>query len=71
MQPKFTAKLELQSLCQKERPDGFPGIMHAVKTESCVFDLDYTMMKRLQEELQDAAKSVEGQYARKVQKFIR
>ena len=47
MQPKFTAKLELQSLCQKERPDGFPGIMHAVKTESCVFDLDYTMMKRL------------------------
>ena len=40
-------------------------------TESLVFDLDYTNMMRLQEELQAAIKSVDGQYAKKVQKFIK
>ena len=33
--------------------------------------MDYTMMKRIEEELSDAVKSMEGQYSRKVQKFIK
>ena len=33
--------------------------------------MDYTNMKRLQDELQAALKSVDGQYAKKVQKFIK
>lgn len=44
--------------------------MASVKTQSHVFDIDYTMMKRLQEEIYHAVKSVETPYARKVQKFI-
>lgn len=41
------------------------------QAQSVAFDLDYTTMKRLQCELQEAVKSVEGPYARKVQKFIK
>ena len=59
MQPKFTARLDLQQLQAQERPDGLPGVQKVIQHQSCIFDLDYTMMKRLQEELQDAVKSVE------------
>ena len=40
-------------------------------TESqAVLDCDYTMMSRMQKEIQDALKSVENTYSRRVQKFV-
>ena len=38
---------------------------------STTFDVDCTNMLRLEEELKAALKSVDAQYPRKVQKFIR
>ena len=63
--PKYTIKLDLEHQPEKQM------INAKATTENLVFDLDYTNMMRLQEELQAAIKSVDGQYAKKVQKFIR
>ena len=56
MQPKFTVKLELQEL----KPEHDSAEHAKVNAQQHVFDMDYTMMKRLEEELKEAVKSVEG-----------
>ena len=63
MLPKYTVKLDLE-----EKP---LQAMEQPKSQAIVMDLDYTSMKRLQDELQDAIKSLDGVYAKRVQKFIR
>ena len=63
--PKYTVKIDLEHQPEKQNMNAKPT------TENLVFDLDYTNMMRLQDELQAALKSVDGQYAKKVQKFIR
>ena len=60
MCPKYTMKLQMSETTLQE----------PVHSEQ-VMDLDYTTMKRLQMELLEAIKSVEGPYPRKVQKFIK
>ena len=61
--PKYTVKLELEQkpIKMSEKPT----------QQAMVFDMDYTNMKRLQDELQAAIKSVDNTYSKKVQKFIR
>ena len=56
MVPKYTVKMDLTS---------------AAGTESVIFDSDYNNMKRLQTELQDALKSINGRYSKKVFKFLK
>ena len=63
--PKYTVKIDLEHQPEKQMMNAKPT------TENLIFDLDYTNMVRLQDELQAAIKSVDGQYAKKVQKFIR
>ena len=63
--PKYTVKIDLEHQPEKQNANA------KATTENLVFDLDYTNMMRLQDELQAALKSVDGQYAKKVQKFIR
>ena len=58
--PKYTIKLDLEHQPEKQ------NLNAKATTENLVFDLDYTNMMRLQEELQAAIKSVDGQYAKKV-----
>ena len=64
--PKYTMHIHLEKHAQS-------GASFGEKTteQDLVLDLDYTNLKRLQEELQEAIKSVDGQYAKKVQKFIK
>ena len=63
MFPKYTVKLDLE-----EKPK---QVMDQPQVSSLVLDLDYTSMKRLQDDLQEAVKSLDGVYAKRVQKFIR
>ena len=56
MVPKYTVKMDVA------KGDG---------SESIVFDSDYNNMKRLQTELQDALKSINGRYSKKVFKFLK
>ena len=70
MQPKFSTKLELQQLTSQKSSYDMPA-QNQIKIKTCIFDMDYTMMKRFEEELGDAVKSIEGQYSRKVLKFIK
>ena len=66
MQPKFTVKLDTeQKPMSQSGPDSVPV------PNSMVFDMDFTNMQRLEEELKAAIKSVDAQYPRKVQKFIK
>ena len=56
MVPKYTVKMDLAK---------------GGETESIIFDSDYNNMKRLQTELQDALKSINGRYSKKVFKFLK
>ena len=64
--PKYTMRINLEKYA--EHGSSLEG---KTEEQDLVLDLDYTNLKRLQEELQEAIKSVEGQYAKKVQKFIK
>lgn len=61
--PKYTVKLQLEEKPMK--------LTETPSQQAMVFDMDYTNMKRLQDELQAAIKSVDNTYSKKVQKFIR
>ena len=56
MVPKYTLKFDL---AQNN------------STTSVVMDSDYNNLKRLQDELQDALKSMNGRYSKKVFKFLK
>ena len=58
MVPKYTLKFDLKSSENQE-------------SESVILDSDYNNMKRLQVELQDALKSLNGRYSKKVFKFLK
>ena len=69
LQPKFTVRLDVE---QKPMRQGQAAAEQSQpEAVSMVFDSDFTNMQRLEEELRAAIKSVESQYPRKVQKFIR
>ena len=57
MVPKYTCKMEL--------------VRGDEDHETVIFDSDYNNMKRLQQELETALKSIEGKYSKKVLKFIK
>lgn len=61
MIPKYTVKLDLEHMPTTGNFDD--AVAHH---DSKVFDCDYHMMKRIQEELHDAVKSVESHYTKKV-----
>ena len=70
MVPKYTIKLDF------ERE---PAAVNDLKNntfskddiESVVIDSDYVNLKRLQNELEDALKSLNGRYSKKVFKFLK
>ena len=65
MVPKYTLKLDLEtSTLDKEGQEG-------QKTESFVLDVDYTNLKRIQLELEEALKSIDAPYSKKVVKFLK
>ena len=66
LQPKFTVRLDTE-----QKPMRSVGPDARAETHTMVFDADMTNMQRLEEELKAALKSVDAQYPRKVQKFIR
>uniref|UniRef100_A0A7S3IM53 COMM domain-containing protein n=1 Tax=Strombidium inclinatum TaxID=197538 RepID=A0A7S3IM53_9SPIT len=70
MVPKFTMKLDLQqgSVAAEDLKNNSTS---KEGMESVIMDCDYNNMKRLQEELQDALKSLNGRYSKKVFKFIK
>lgn len=58
MVPKYTMMLQFTE-----------GETHA--ESQAVLDCDFTMMSRLQRELQEALKGAESNYSRRVQKFVK
>ena len=66
LQPKYTVRLETE-----QTPMQLSGADARPETQAMVFDIDYTNMQRLEEELKAAIKSVDNKYPRKVQKFIK
>jgi hypothetical protein len=60
MVPKFTMKLDLKT-----------GGSGEETTESYVLDADYTNLKRIQHELEEALKSLDAPYSKKVVKFLK
>ena len=66
MVPKYTLKLDIASsnLGGSDEAEG-------EKTESFVLDVDYTNLKRIQQELEEALKSIDAPYSRKVVKFLK
>ena len=66
LQPKFTVRLDTE-----QKPMRSVGLESQAQASSMVFEADFTNMERLQEELLAAVKSIDQQYPRKVQKFIR
>ena len=65
MMPKYTLKLDLEtSTIDKGGEEG-------QKTESFVLDVDYTNLKRIQQELEEALKSIDAPYSKKVVKFLK
>ena len=66
LQPKFTVRLDTE-----QKPMRTVGPESRPQAHSMVFDTDFTNMMRLEEELKTALKSIDTQYPRKVQKFIR
>ena len=66
MVPKYTLKLDLEtSTIDKGGEDG------QETTESFVLDVDYTNLKRIQLELEEALKSIDAPYSKKVVKFLK
>ncbi len=59
MVPKYTVKLDLASSRESETPESF------------VFDTDYTNLKRIQQELEEAIKAIDATYSKKVVKFLK
>ena len=66
LQPKFTVRVETE-----QKPMRSVGSDSQPEACSMVFDADFTNMQRLEEELKAAIKSIDTQYPRKVQKFIK
>ena len=63
MVPKYTLKLDLErSTLESEEGQ---------KTEAFVLDVDYTNLKRIQLELEEALKSIDAPYSKKVVKFLK
>ena len=62
MIPKYTVRLELQNEGNAAASD---------KIENLVMDVDYTNLKRIQQEIEDALKSVDSTYSKKVFKFLK
>ena len=58
MVPKYTLKFEFESEDSKD-------------PSTVIMDSDYNNLKRLELELRDALKSINGRYSKKVFKFIR
>ena len=65
MVPKFTMKLDLATNTNED------GDRTEEKTESYVLDVDYTNLKRIQQELEEALKSIDAPYSKKVVKFLK
>ena len=65
MVPKFTMKLDLATNTNEE------GDRQQEKTDSYVLDVDYTNLKRIQQELEEALKSIDAPYSKKVVKFLK
>jgi hypothetical protein len=66
MVPKYTVKLDLEtSTLEGESEES------GSKTESYVLDVDYTNLKRIQQELEEALKSIDAPYSKKVVKFLK
>lgn len=59
MVPKFTMKLDIAT---GQNTDA---------SESYVLDCDYTNLKRIQQELEEALKSFDAPYSKKVAKFLK
>ena len=70
MVPKYTVKLDLQK-GQTAKDDLKNNKSTGQDIESVIFDSDYNNLKRLQTELQDALKSMNARYPKKVIKFIK
>ena len=61
LQPKYTVKIDTeQKSMRTSGPESRP------EANTMVFDMDFTSMQRLEEELKAAIKSVDAQYPRKV-----
>ena len=63
MVPKYTLKIDLETSKIEEAA--------AQTTESFVLDVDYTNLKRIQLELEEALKSIDAPYSKKVVKFLK
>ena len=70
MVPKYTIKLDFQKE-QSATSDMKNNCSTKDDIESVLIDADYNNMKRLQMELQDALKSLNGRYSKKVFKFLK
>ena len=73
MLPKYTVKLDIQPATKAVGAQEVQGKNEErgdQQIDSVIFDSDYTNLKKLQKELEDALKSVNGRYAKKVVKFI-
>ena len=70
MVPKYTCKIDFQT-AQSAQEDLKNNLSSHQDIESVIFDSDYDNMKRLQTELQDALKSVNSRYSKKVFKFLK
>ena len=66
MVPKYTCKLDLKANTVEDEEDGA-----GVASESYVLDVDYTNLKRIQQELEEALKSLDAPYSKKVVKFLK
>ena len=65
MVPKYTLKIDLETSTIEEATSA------AQTTESFVLDVDYTNLKRIQLELEEALKSIDAPYSKKVVKFLK
>ena len=67
MVPKYTLKLDLAT----STLDSEASTSEGQKIESLVLDADYTNLKRIQQELEEALKSIDAPYSKKVVKFLK
>ncbi|TNV75748.1 hypothetical protein FGO68_gene16433 [Halteria grandinella] len=67
MVPKYTCKLDLKANTLDD--DEESEVARA--SESYVLDVDYTNLKRIQQELEEALKSLDAPYSKKVVKFLK
>ena len=61
MVPKYTIKLDIGAKDENDKE----------QTESYVMDMDYTNLKRIQNEIEEALKAVDATYSKKVTKFLK